>query len=69
MKVVTDGEEIIPYTVWGNDLKIILRVPTELKFHDTTLDAKPLSVAKTSWVSYIFDNKHGMMNRFTQTCS
>ena len=57
--IVADGEEVIPYTVWGNDSKVVLRVPTELRFHDTSLDANPLSVAKTSWVNYIFEHERG----------
>lgn len=45
--------------MWGNNEKISLRVPTELRFHDLTLDSKPLSVAKTSWVNYCFDDERG----------
>ena len=54
-----DDEEIIPYTVWGNTTKIVLRVPTELKYHGfTTLD-KPVEIVKTEWVNYIFDSEMG----------
>ena len=54
-----DDEEIIPYTVWGNTTKIVLRVPTELKYHGfTTLD-KPVEIAKTGWVNYVFEDEHG----------
>ena len=52
-----DDEEIIPYTIWGNTTKIVLRVPTELKYHGfTTLD-KPVEIAKTNWVNYIFGDE------------
>lgn len=54
-----DDEEIIPYTVWGNTTKIVLRVPTELKYHGfTTLD-KPVEIVKTEWVNYMFDSENG----------
>ena len=54
-----DDEEIIPYTVWGNTTKIVLRVPTELKYHGfTTLD-KPVEISKTNWVNYIFEDENG----------
>ena len=57
-----DDEEIIPYTVWGNTTKIVLRVPTELKYHGfTTLD-KPVEIAKTEWVNYIFENENGKLS-------
>jgi hypothetical protein len=62
---VLDGVEVIPYTVWGNEKKVVLRVPTELKFHDTIMDAKPVSVAKTSWINFNFESERGI----TQVCS
>ena len=46
--LVVDGEEIIPYTVWGNTEKVVLRVPTELQFHGKTTEAKSLKVAITA---------------------
>ncbi len=57
--LVADGQEIIPYTVWGNNVKISIRVPTELRFHDLTYDSKPIAVAQTSWVNYCFDDESG----------
>lgn len=57
--VVADGQEIIPYTVWGNNVKISIRVPTELQFHDLTYDSKPIAVAQTSWVNYCFEDERG----------
>lgn len=44
----------MPYTVWGNLEKVVLRLPTELKFHDIVIDAKPTDVATSSWVNYVF---------------
>jgi len=57
-----DGVEVIPYTVWGNEKKVVLRVPTELKFHDTIMDAKPVSVAKTSWINFNFESERAASN-------
>ncbi|MCJ1478702.1 hypothetical protein MMC13_007384 [Lambiella insularis] len=54
---IADGQELIPYTVHGNEKKVVLRVPTELKFHDTTLDAPALYTAKTSWINFHFENE------------
>ncbi|MCJ1400113.1 hypothetical protein MMC11_003316 [Xylographa trunciseda] len=54
---IADGEELIPYTIHGNDKKVVLRVPAELKFHDTMLDAKPVAFASTSWINYNFENE------------
>jgi hypothetical protein len=55
--LVPDGEEVIPYTVWGNLKKICIRVPTELRFHDILYDAKPIDTAKTAWVNYILEDE------------
>ena len=49
-----DDVEIIPYTVWGNTASVVLRVPTELKFHDIDPCDKPMLTANTSWVNYRF---------------
>ena len=54
-----DDEEIIPYTVWGNTTKIVVRVPTELKYHGFTTLEKPVEIAKTKWVNYIFEDENG----------
>ena len=57
--LVADGDELIPYTIHGNEKKVVLRALVELKFHDTVLDAKPISCAKTSWINYNFENERG----------
>ena len=54
-----DDAEIIPYTVWGKTDSVVLRVPTELKYHDIDLYDKPLFTAKTSWVNYHFRDEQG----------
>ncbi|MCJ1320126.1 hypothetical protein MMC15_005463 [Xylographa vitiligo] len=54
---IADGDELIPYTIHGNDKKVVLRAPVELKFHDAVLDATPIAVAKTSWINYNFENE------------
>lgn len=55
--VVFDDVEVIPYTVWGNTTSVVICVPTELKFHDVDIKDKPLSLSKTSWVSYHFKDE------------
>ena len=67
---MADGEEVIPYTVWGNTKKVVLRVPSELKFHNTTMDAKPISVAMTTWINFNFENERGVCesSAFSHMC-
>ncbi|KAL9037202.1 MAG: hypothetical protein Q9214_005805 [Letrouitia sp. 1 TL-2023] len=55
--IVFDDIEVIPYTVWGNTTSVVICVPTELKFHDVDIKDKPLSLSKTSWVSYHFKDE------------
>ena len=62
--LVPDGEEVIPYTVWGNLKKICIRVPTELKFYDTMFDARPIDTAKTSWVNYVLEDEQSISLSF-----
>ena len=52
--IVKDDVEVIPYTIWGRTANVILRVPTELTFHDIDLYDRPLVTANTSWVNYHF---------------
>lgn len=44
----------MPYTVWGNTSKVVLRVPADLRFHPVIHDAPPTHVASTSWLNYNF---------------
>lgn len=54
LTVVEEDAEIVPYTVWGKTDSVVLRIPTELTFHDLDIDDKPLTIARTSWVNYHF---------------
>lgn len=56
---VADGQEIIPYTVWGNEVKVVIRVDTELKYCGITTKDKPFEIAKTTWINYIFEDEQG----------
>ena len=55
-----DGPSIIPYTIWGNNLKVVLRVNAELKYHDVVPNSRPIEVVKTQWVNYVFADETGM---------
>ena len=52
---LADGEEVIPYTLWGVPEKVVLRVPTKLLFHGIANDVLPIKTAQTSWVNYVFE--------------
>lgn len=54
---VEDDVDIIPYTVWGKTDSVVLRIPTELLYHDLDLYDKPLRTVKTSWVNYHFKDE------------
>ena len=56
---MTNGELVVPYTVWGVTNKVTIRVKSVLKFHDVTYGAQPSSVTESSWVNYIFENDDG----------
>jgi hypothetical protein len=58
--VVPDGADIIPYTIWKNTSKVVLRLNADLKFRDVTPNASPHLVVKTSWVNYIFPDESSM---------
>ena len=66
---VADGEEVIPYTVWGNESKVVLRIPAELKFHDITRDATPVYRARTTWINYCFEHERGTRITWNKTLS
>ena len=59
MTLVEDDTEVIPYTIWGKPASVVLRFPTQLIFHDVDILEKPVSIAKTSWVSYHFKDDEG----------
>ena len=58
---VPDDGDIVPYTVWDNHTKIVLRLKTELQYHDTSLDSRPTGKAETAWVNYIFMDEPGAL--------
>ncbi|KAL9129707.1 MAG: hypothetical protein Q9217_001910 [Psora testacea] len=57
--LVADDVEIIPYTLWGNERKVVVRMPAELKYHALSTKDKPLNTAKTNWINYIFKTERG----------
>ncbi|KAL9100582.1 MAG: hypothetical protein Q9163_004056 [Psora crenata] len=56
---LVDGVEIIPYTIWGKEKKVVIRTPAELKYHALSTRDKPLNIAKTEWVNYVFETEKG----------
>lgn len=62
---MADGEEVIPYTVWGNPSKVVLRVPAELKFYDVDSNSEPKETVETRWINYIFEDERGKQNNAT----
>lgn len=54
-----DDTDIIPYTIWDNHTKIVLRVPAELRFYSKHTDERPKRVASTSWINYVFADEDG----------
>ncbi|RMZ73182.1 hypothetical protein GMOD_00008988 [Pyrenophora seminiperda CCB06] len=49
-----DDQMYIPYSSYFSPSKVSITVPCELKFHDIVHGNRPLRVAKTSWVNYVF---------------
>lgn len=56
---VDDEQETIPYTVWGSNEKVSLRVSTKLRFHDPANEFQPVAVMSSSWVNYCFEDESG----------
>ncbi|KAL8943466.1 MAG: hypothetical protein Q9211_000963 [Gyalolechia sp. 1 TL-2023] len=52
---VPQGSITIPYTLWSNEVKVIIRHPTELRYFADSSSEKPYRTTKTSWVNYVFD--------------
>lgn len=55
-----DDSEVIPYTIWDNHTKIVLRVPAELKFFRKTPSDRPREKATTTWINYVFADEPSM---------
>ncbi|KAL8951170.1 MAG: hypothetical protein Q9222_002830 [Ikaeria aurantiellina] len=45
---------IVPYTLWSNEVKVIIRHPTELRYYPDWQSDAPYKTTKTSWVNYAF---------------
>ncbi|KAH8733186.1 hypothetical protein GQ44DRAFT_721396 [Phaeosphaeriaceae sp. PMI808] len=61
MELRMDDEQMfIPYSSYFSPTKVSITVPCELKFHDVRHGNRPVKVAKTSWVNYVFDTPQGM---------
>ncbi|KAL9035683.1 MAG: hypothetical protein Q9214_006468 [Letrouitia sp. 1 TL-2023] len=58
--VPRDGQ-VIPYTLWPNTTKVIIRRPSSLRFFppSTSLEptVQPLKKRKTNWTTYIFPDE------------
>ncbi|PWO25154.1 UbiH, 2-polyprenyl-6-methoxyphenol hydroxylase, partial [Pyrenophora tritici-repentis] len=50
-----DDQMYIPYSSYFSPSKVSITMPCELKFHDIKHGNRPVHVARTSWVNYIFD--------------
>ena len=56
---VTDGDEVIPYTVGGSTEKVSLRVYSRLKFHGTPYAMKSIDTVHTNYTNYLFKDEQG----------
>ena len=63
-RAVPDDDDVVPYTVWDNHTKIVLRLKTELQYHDTSPDSRLPRRAETAWVNYIFADEPSMQAPF-----
>lgn len=60
MELRMDDEQMyIPYSSYFSPTKVSITVPCELKFHDVKHGNRPVKLAKTSWVNYVFDTPQG----------
>ncbi|KAL8769866.1 MAG: hypothetical protein Q9209_004304 [Squamulea sp. 1 TL-2023] len=48
--------DTVPYTLWANEKKVIIRHPTKLRFFTDVNAASPYRTIETSWVTYVFDS-------------
>jgi hypothetical protein len=56
--------EVVPYTVWGSENKVVIRIASKIRVHDlmsafVKQDRKPVHTYTTSWTSYAFPDEHG----------
>ncbi|KAL8668275.1 MAG: hypothetical protein Q9168_007093 [Polycauliona sp. 1 TL-2023] len=50
------GRDTIPYTLWGNEKRVVIRQPTELRFYKRPNSRSFYRTTETSWVTYSFDS-------------
>ncbi|KAL8658766.1 MAG: hypothetical protein Q9226_000791 [Calogaya cf. arnoldii] len=48
--------ETLPYTLWGNEKKVVIRQPTVLRYYKSTNLVTPNKIMETSWVTYSFES-------------
>ncbi|KAL8728230.1 MAG: hypothetical protein Q9166_005533 [cf. Caloplaca sp. 2 TL-2023] len=48
------GHDIIPYTLWSNENKVVIRHPTKLRYYTDENSSSPYKTIETSWVTYAF---------------
>ncbi|KAF2854320.1 hypothetical protein T440DRAFT_272953 [Plenodomus tracheiphilus IPT5] len=53
---MADDQMYIPYSSYFSLSKVSITVPCDLKFHDVKLGNRPVKVAKTTWVNYVFES-------------
>ena len=56
MSTVPQDTQIVPYTLWSNYTKVIIRHPTKLRFFDHANSEKPYKKLETSWANYVFES-------------
>ena len=59
MSIVPEEAEVIPYTVWDNHTKVVLRLKAQLDYHDIAPESRPTKKVETAWINYIFPNENG----------
>ncbi|KAI4267244.1 MAG: hypothetical protein L6R38_008342 [Xanthoria sp. 2 TBL-2021] len=48
--------ETVPYTLWSNEKKVVIRQPTELRYYKAANSVAPYKTTETSWVTYSFES-------------
>ncbi|KAL8683931.1 MAG: hypothetical protein Q9186_000142 [Xanthomendoza sp. 1 TL-2023] len=56
-KFLPHGIDIIPYTLWSNQKKVIIRHPTDLRYYHGARSESPYKSMETSWVTYSFSSE------------
>lgn len=56
---VDNQADTIPYTGWGDTVKVAIRMNARLTFHDISPDAGHPEHVQTSWTNYVFERHTG----------